>query len=203
MPHCPTCNGTFPAGKYCPKDGSLLMPDGGHGSGDVDPLVGQIVAGRFRIVRRLGKGGMGTVYEAEHTFIKKTVALKLLRPEITSNSEAVERFRREAMATSTIGHDNIVAIDDFGLLDDGQVYLTMEYLDGAPLNAVLAKEAMPIPLVLDLILQVSHGLSAAHELNIIHRDMKPENVFVVEGAPRSRSWTLASPRSPATAIAPT
>jgi len=157
------------------------MPDdGGKGAADVDPLVGQVVAGRFRVVRRLGKGGMGTVYEAEHAFIKKRVALKLLRAEITSNSEAVERFRREAMATSTIGHENIVKIDDFGLLDDGQVYLTMEYLDGAPLNAVLNQAAMPIVQVVDLILQVCQGLAAAHELDIVHRDMKPENVFLVE-----------------------
>ena len=184
MAFCPTCNGTFPAGKYCPKDGTLLVRQEGDtgvaAPADQDPMVGHIVAGRFRVVRLLGKGGMGTVYEAEHTFIKKRVALKMLRPEITSNPEAVERFRREALATSTIGHDNIVTIDDFGILDDGQVYLTMEFLPGAPLNNVLQAEVLPVPRVLDLILQSCHGLAAAHELNIVHRDMKPENVFLVE-----------------------
>ena len=188
MAYCPTCDGTFPSGKFCPKDGTLLVQRQGDAEAptpkDQDPMVGQVVAGRFRVVRLLGKGGMGTVYEAEHTFIKKRVALKMLRPEITSNPEAVERFRREALATSTIGHDNIVTIDDFGILDDGQVYLTMEFLPGAPLNQVLLKEIMPVSRVLELILQVCQGLAAAHELNIVHRDMKPENVFLVEDGGR-------------------
>ena len=188
MAYCPTCDGTFPSGKFCPKDGTLLVQRQGDAEAptpkDQDPMVGQVVAGRFRVVRLLGKGGMGTVYEAEHTFIKKRVALKMLRPEITSNPEAVERFRREALATSTIGHDNIVTIDDFGILDDGQVYLTMEFLPGAPLNQVLLKEIMPVSRVLELILQVCQGLAAAHELSIVHRDMKPENVFLVEDGGR-------------------
>ena len=180
---CPSCNGTFPAGKFCPKDGTRLMPEEGQEEGR-DPLVGQVVAERFRVVRRLGSGGMGTVYEAEHTFIKKRVALKLLRGEITSNPEAVARFQREALAASTIGHENIVAIDDFGRLPDGQVYLTMEYLDGEPLNAVIARSPMPVPQVLDVAMQVCDGLAVAHEAGIVHRDMKPENLFLVDGLSR-------------------
>ncbi len=185
MPFCPSCNDTFPGGKYCPKDGTQLLPDE-EGQGEQekgDDLVGQVIADRFRIVALLGCGGMGTVYEAEHTFIKKKVALKLLRPEITSNPEAVARFQREALAASTIGHENIVAIDDFGRLSDGQVYLTMEFLDGVPLNDALARGEMPLPQLLDVVVQVCRGLLVAHEKGIVHRDMKPENIFLVdEGA---------------------
>ena len=181
MPYCPSCNDTFPGGKFCPRDGTLLLPDEeGKGKLDHDDLVGQVVADRFRIVSLLGSGGMGTVYEAEHTFIKKRVALKLLRPEITSNPEAVARFQREALAASTIGHENIVAIDDFGRLNDGQVYLTMEYLDGEPLNTVLAQGEMSVSKILDVTIQVCRGLMVAHEKGIVHRDMKPENIFLTE-----------------------
>ena len=180
MPFCPSCNDTFPGGQFCPKDGTRLLPEEeGQDPRKRGDLVGQVVADRFRIVALLGSGGMGTVYEAEHTFIKKKVALKLLRPEITSNPEAVARFQREALAASTIGHENIVAIDDFGRLTDGQVYLTMEFLDGEPLNVVLARGEMALSQLLDVTIQVCRGLSVAHEKGIVHRDMKPENIFLV------------------------
>ncbi len=194
MPFCPSCNDTFPGGKFCPKDGARLVPDeeGAAGQGDGD-LLGQVVADRFRIVRLLGSGGMGTVYEAEHTFIKKKVALKLLRSEITSNPEAVARFQREALAASTIGHENIVAIDDFGRLSDGQVYLTMEYLEGEPLNSVLARGEMPIPRLIDVAIQVCRGLAVAHAEGIVHRDMKPENIFLAgeEGTAKILDFGIA------------
>ena len=179
MPKCPSCSGTFPGGKFCPKDGTALLPDE-RGVADQDELVGQVVADRFRIVSLLGSGGMGTVYEAEHTFIKKKVALKLLRPSITSNPEAVARFQREALAASTIGHKNIVGIDDFGRLVDGQVYLTMEFLDGEPLNEVLDRGQVSLERVLDVAIQVCQGLAVAHAEGIVHRDMKPENIFLVD-----------------------
>ncbi|MFZ5785394.1 MAG: protein kinase domain-containing protein, partial [Acidobacteriota bacterium] len=146
-----------------------------------DPIVGKLIADRFRVIARLGAGGMGTVYEAEHLYIQKRVALKLLRPEITASADAVARFQREALAASTIGHENIVAIDDFGRLADGQVYLTMEFLDGDPLNEVLEREPLSVPQILDVAIQTCHGLAAAHAKGIIHRDMKPENIFLVDG----------------------
>jgi len=182
MPRCPQCHGTYPAGQFCPKDGTRLVPDDGRSDATPppDPLIGQVVADRFRVVSQLGVGGMGTVYEAEHCFIKKRVALKLLRPEITSSPDALTRFQREALAASTIGHENIVTIDDFGRLADGQVYLTMEYLDGFPLNQVIRADVMPVEQILEVMLQTCHGLAAAHAKGIIHRDMKPENIFLVD-----------------------
>ncbi len=145
-----------------------------------DPMIGQVIADRFKIISLMGAGGMGTVYEAQHTFIDKRVALKLLHSDVTANPEAMVRFQREAMAASTIGHENIVQIDDCGRLADGQIYLTMEYLEGAALNDLLAQRQLPIREVLEFAIQTCHGLAAAHSKGIIHRDMKPENIFWVE-----------------------
>src|SRR4029079_2227548 len=94
-------------------------------------LVGEILDNRYRIIRKLGEGGMGEVYAAEHMHIEKKYAIKLLRQEIVSNPEAVSRFRQEARSSSSIGHRNIIAIDDFGVLNDGRIYMAMELLNGA------------------------------------------------------------------------
>src|SRR5258707_17254 len=96
------------------------------GAPEQPSMIGQVIADRYRLGRKLGEGGMGEVYEAEHIHIEKRVALKLLRAEIMSNAEAVTRFRQEARSASSIGHVNIIEIDDFGTLADGRVYLTME-----------------------------------------------------------------------------
>jgi serine/threonine-protein kinase len=177
MPYCPSCKESIANGRFCPRDGTQLVEDEPTGQ---DPMIGQVVADRFEIVGLLGEGGMGKVYEAQHCYIDKRVALKLLRPEITEKPEALTRFQREAMAASTIGHKNIVAIDDFGRLPDGQVYLTMEFLDGLPLNRMLAQGAAPLERILDVGIQTCHGLAAAHTKGIVHRDMKPENIFLVD-----------------------
>jgi eukaryotic-like serine/threonine-protein kinase len=192
MPFCPTCQARFAEGQFCPTDGTQLLAEPGP-SPDGDPLVGQVVAERFRVLDRLGAGGMGTVYRAEHIYIKKHVALKLLRPEITANPEAITRFQREALSASTIGHDNIVRIDDFGRLPDGQVYLTMEFLDGCPLAELLKSSTLTMVQLLDIALQTCHGLAAAHSKGIVHRDMKPENIFIcrADGAVKILDFGIA------------
>ena len=116
-----------------------MSVDGSPATGQVPQaeapsLVGQILDGRYRIIRKLGEGGMGEVYAAEHVHIEKKFAIKLLRPEIVSNPEAVTRFRQEARSSSSIGHRNIIAIEDFGQLADGRIYMCMELLEGAPLR---------------------------------------------------------------------
>ncbi len=140
-------------------------------------LVGQVLDGRYKLVKKLGEGGMGEVYAAEHVHIEKRFAVKLLRPEIVSNKEAVSRFRQEARSASSIGHRNIIAIEDFGDLPDGRIYMCMELLNGAPLNDLI-KQSLSAERLVNILIQTGHGLAAAHAKNIIHRDMKPENVFV-------------------------
>ena len=143
-------------------------------------LIGQVLDGRYRITRKLGEGGMGEVFAAEHVHIEKRFAIKLLRPEIVSNPEAVTRFRQEARSSSSIGHRNIIAVEDFGQLTDGRIYMCMELLNGAALNDMLT-QPMPVDRLLNILIQTGHGLAAAHAKGIVHRDMKPENVFVTIG----------------------
>ena len=176
---CPACNSRYDGGvAFCSRDGTPLVVDPGAAHAD---LVGTVLADRYRIVRLLGEGGMGQVYEAQHLNINKRFAIKLLRPEIVSNQEAVARFRQEAWSASSIGDENIVEIDDFATLPNGSVYLAMEYLQGRALSERM-RAAPPVALdeALDVLMQVCRGLAAAHAKGIVHRDMKPENVFLAE-----------------------
>ena len=145
-------------------------------------MIGQVIDNRYRIVSKLGEGGMGEVYAAEHVHIQKRVAIKLLRTEVTSNQEAVSRFQQEARSASQIGHQNIISIEDAGKLEDGRFYLCMELLDGEPLNDILKAGPLPHDRALDILIKSCHGLAAAHKKGIVHRDMKPENVFVTTGS---------------------
>jgi eukaryotic-like serine/threonine-protein kinase len=144
-------------------------------------LVGTVLDGRYRIIKLIGEGGMGEVYSAEHVHIDKKFAIKLLKTEIVSNQEAVTRFRQEARSSSSIGHRNIIGIDDFGQLADGRIYMCMELLNGAALNDMI-QQPMSADRLLNILIQTGHGLAAAHAKGIIHRDMKPENIFVTIGA---------------------
>ncbi|PIE19542.1 MAG: serine/threonine protein kinase, partial [Proteobacteria bacterium] len=142
-------------------------------------MIGQIIGGRYRLTKLLGEGGMGAVYAAEHINITKTVAVKLLHPEISSNQEAVTRFKQEAQSASSIGHPNIIGIDDFFTMEDGRVCLIMEFLKGESLNdRMVVPGGLAPDQAIDLMVQVCEGLEAAHDKGIIHRDMKPENVFI-------------------------
>jgi len=142
--------------------------------------VGEVLDGRYRILKKLGEGGMGEVYAAEHIHIEKKFAIKLLRPEILGNPEAVTRFRQEARSSSSIGHRNIIAVEDFGSLSDGRIYMCMELLNGAALNDLITTP-QPVDRLLNILIQTGHGLAAAHAKGIVHRDMKPENIFVTVG----------------------
>jgi serine/threonine-protein kinase len=177
---CPACNSRYEDDvTFCSKDGTQVVTDKTAQKKEHEDAVGQVIADRYRLVKKLGEGGMGEVYVAEHVHIEKRVALKLLRPEVLSNQEAVTRFKQEARSASSIGHENIIEIDDFGTLPDGRVYLTMEYLAGAPL-ADMIEEPLPLDRALSILIQTCRGLAAAHAKGIVHRDMKPENIYVTQ-----------------------
>jgi tRNA A-37 threonylcarbamoyl transferase component Bud32 len=145
--------------------------------GELSP--GKMV-GEYRIVGRIGKGGMGVVYSAVHPVIAKRAAIKVLHPELSVNQEAVERFVQEARSVNQIGHPNIVDIFAFGALPGGPNYFVMELLRGESLRDRMKRERLPIVEALALTETITLPLQAAHEHGIVHRDVKPDNVFLVE-----------------------
>jgi serine/threonine-protein kinase len=186
MKACPSCKTEYPGGEvFCPLDGSRLLSHSKLSidtrSDPGDPLVGTTVSERYRILRRIGEGGMGIVYEAEHVVIEKRVALKVLRDDFSKRQDVVDRFRQEAKSASRIGHENIVDISDFGETIHGQSYFVMEMLSGEDLANVLAREGTIAPQrAVRIAAQCCKALGAAHVKGIVHRDMKPENIFLTE-----------------------
>jgi serine/threonine-protein kinase len=147
---------------------------------DVDPRVGTEVD-RYSIVRLLGKGGMGAVYEARHARLGRRVAVKFLLPELAARAEILRRFENEAVAAGGLEHPNLVAVLDLGRHTDGSPYLVMEYLQGEDC-ARLVRRAGPLPVAraASLVLQACRGVAVAHDAGIVHRDLKPENLFVTD-----------------------
>jgi serine/threonine-protein kinase len=144
-----------------------------------DLYLGRVLDERYRLVRRLGAGGMGAVYEALHVSIGRRLAVKLLHPQLASSPEVLRRFKNEARACGTLGHPHIVQSIDFGRTDDGGPYIVMEYLEGRDLARAIADEGpFPIARAIAIADKIADALAAAHEKNIVHRDMKPENVFL-------------------------
>jgi len=148
-----------------------------------DQLVpGSVLADRYEIIRRLGSGGMGAVYLARHQLMDRLCALKVLPPGQHRDAEALERFTREARNASRIIHPNVCTVFDFGTTSDGVAYLSMEYLEGRTLGAILAESSrMPLDRAVRLAREMAAGLDAAHGLGIVHRDLKPDNVMVIPG----------------------
>jgi serine/threonine-protein kinase len=162
------------------------MPVGDASPPIDDPLIGRVLSERYRIVRKIGEGGMGCVYQAEHALIEKKIALKVLFQDLTRRADLVARFLQEAKSASRIGHENVIDISDFGQSPEGLVYIAMEYLDGHDLGRTLrAEKVIYWQRARPILMQITKALRAAHEHGIIHRDMKPENVFLVqrEGRP--------------------
>jgi serine/threonine-protein kinase len=186
MKACPSCKTQYPGGEaFCPLDGARLVSASAIALGATasDPLIGSVLGDRYKILRRVGEGGMGIVYEAEHIVIEKHVALKVLREDFGSRPDVVERFRQEAKSASRIGHENIVDISDFGETPSGASYFVMEMLDGEDLADRLAREGTIDPArAVSILIQCCRALGAAHHKGIVHRDMKPENIFLIERA---------------------
>ena len=145
-------------------------------------LIGQVIDGKYRIERQLGKGGMGTVYLATHIGTERPVAVKVIVPQFMERAEFVERFRREARAAGRLRHPNVVDVTDFGIAEmagSRVAYLVMEYLDGCTLGEILDEEKkLPLGWSIDILEQVCSAVHAAHEQGIIHRDLKPDNIWL-------------------------
>ncbi len=149
--------------------------------GPADDKVGLVLGGKYRVMRKLGEGGMGSVYEGMHELIGKRVAIKTLNPEFTKNPAVVERFRREARAATAAGNEHIIDVTDLGDLPDGSPFLVMEYLDGRDFAHLLESDgALPVGRAVRIVRQVCDALAAAHSKGIVHRDLKPENIYLVQ-----------------------
>ena len=150
--------------------------------------VGDVIDEKYRLVKLIGEGGMGLVFEAEHMVIKRRLALKCLHTALASNKNIVERFVCEAQAAAAIGSEHIIEVTDGGRSDDGSPYLVMEYLEGEDLASLLRRQGRLAPeRAVELAIQACEGLGAAHGAKIVHRDLKPENLWV-ESKPDGSDW---------------
>jgi serine/threonine-protein kinase len=141
--------------------------------------LGEVVGGKYRVVRFLAAGGMGVVYEAQHTLVKRRFAVKFLRPELAEKRDSLARFQREAQTAGALESENLAAAVDFGVAKDGSPFIVMEYLEGESLEAALERDGhLPLERATDLVHQACRGIQAAHAASIVHRDLKPQNLFL-------------------------
>jgi tetratricopeptide (TPR) repeat protein len=171
MASCPACSADVQLQDgVCPRCGAPL----------VDPFIGQVIGERYRILNRIGIGGMGVVYRAEHTMMRRELAIKVLLPELSGKEEFARRFEREAESASRLDHPNIITVTDFGHTADGSLFLVMELLSGTSLSAAIAEGPMAPARALAIERQILRALDHAHGAGVVHRDLKPENIMLVE-----------------------
>ena len=173
MKFCPACSSKFDDNvSFCPKDGEVLEED-------PHEFVGSVLDGQYQIEALLGRGGMGAVYRARHILLGDRVAIKMLPPEMRSNTEWLRRFQREGQAARRFRHPNAVTVYDLRTSADGTIYLVMEYVEGTTLDAELKKRGRFSPTdALSTLKPVISVLDAAHAMGVVHRDLKPENIMI-------------------------
>jgi len=173
---CLSCAKEFsPEMIICPDDDTLLTPL------IVDTLIGTTLAEKYQILEKLGSGGMGLVYKARHNLMKRLVAIKLMLPQFAASATALKRFRQEAQAASHLNHPNILKVYDFGVTPQGLPYLVMDLLEGTNLSAeLMAQGYLPLGRSLNIFVQTCAALSHAHQKGVIHRDLKPGNIMMVD-----------------------
>ncbi|HMZ78135.1 MAG TPA: tetratricopeptide repeat protein [Acidobacteriota bacterium] len=177
MKSCPKCAKTYPDEyNICPQDGQTLVHMAKKAAGDI---FDHLIDDKYQVLRLIGRGGMGAVYEAIHTTMQRRVAIKILNPELVSNPAAMERFRREALASGRLKHPNAITIYDYGTTDRGEAFIVMEYLEGCSLNQEIQTVGpMDSTRVAWILAQACDAVHAAHQEGIIHRDLKPANIML-------------------------
>lgn len=214
MTTCANCGSAVPGdAAFCPNCATPVSGDEPYGNPGIDSIsglgtriyrpqqdapgsglqAGEVFHGRYTIVRQLGAGGMGVVYQAEDKITGKHVVIKLIKPALVQSAAAVQRFIREGLTARDIRHPNVIAMHDVGD-EGGQLYLVMEYLDGETLRAWLHRtvqsgKEVGYPIARDIVKRILDGLAAAHDAGVIHRDLKPENIMLI-GSPDTGAYRL-------------
>ncbi len=179
MKNCPSCGARYEdAAKFCQHDGTLLRTAVEEVS-EKDPYVGQVLLGQFEIREVIGEGGMGRVYRAQQHGFDRQVAIKILHTDLITNQEMVKRFNREAKIISRLDHPCIIHVYLFGELPDGNLYLAMEYVDGAGLTSLIDDGPVAIADTVHIGRQILSALTEAHRKGVVHRDLKPDNIMLV------------------------
>jgi serine/threonine protein kinase len=172
MKACPKCHIRYPTDTiHCLLDGAELADI-------LDPLIGKTIAGCYVIEDMIGEGGMSTVYRARHKLVDRPCAIKVMNPVLATDANVRERFRREARSTQTIAHPNVIEIFDQGEMDDGVPYIVMDLLDGSTLSRLVDAGAVAPERSLPIMIQIARGIARAHDLGVVHRDLKPDNIFL-------------------------
>jgi eukaryotic-like serine/threonine-protein kinase len=182
---CPKCRTTYSSTALttCYRDGQRLVDYERFVAAERDPLRGVLIGGKYKLIERVGQGGMGTIYRAQQTGLNRAVAVKILKRELNVDPDTVARFHREANAMSLLTHPNTVRVYDFGQTDDGLLYLVMELLVGELITDKMERGPLDVLEAVRMTQQILRSLGEAHRKAIVHRDLKPDNVFIarVEG----------------------
>src|SRR5580700_8072503 len=157
-----------------------------------DPMLNRVIAGRYRLEARIGEGGMGVVYRARHVLIDRVVAVKLIRPDLRGETHLRAWMLREARAANRVDHAHIIDIHDIGETEEGELYLVMEYLVGQSLSSELARGPMNLARGVDILEQMCAALARAHDLGVVHRDLKSDNILL---ASRRRAPSSGRPNT--------
>jgi serine/threonine-protein kinase len=175
MKSCSACHGTYPSHfAVCPRDGTPLREVGAW-------TEGFLVRGKYRILSKLGQGGMGTVYKAVHVAFDEMRALKVMSPDLLSDQLFVKRFVQEAVITRKLQHPNAVRVEDIDEAEDGCPFIVMEFIEGQSLRSLIQEQgSIPVPRVCSIAKQVAAALDAAHGLGMVHRDIKPDNIVLLQ-----------------------
>lgn len=177
---CLACNRQYEdaAISHCPHDSTQLV---NLGRDEVQQWLGKTINGKYKVLEAVGKGGMGTVFRAEQLGLGRFVAVKMLKAQLSEDKVSVKRFEQEATASAALQHSNLIMLHDFGMIDDKQPYLVMEFLEGESLASIIKEHGSVNPVrCLRIFTQVMEGLKAAHQKGVVHRDIKPSNIILTK-----------------------